>query len=54
MLDLLKEAGESNREFAKVSEITRAGEITGSDQSWGCNERRSQWGIARKIFVRSS
>ena len=30
VLDLLKEAGESNREFAKVSEITRAGEITGT------------------------
>jgi hypothetical protein len=30
VLDLLKEGGESNREFAKVSEITRAGEITGT------------------------
>jgi hypothetical protein len=30
VLDLLKEAGESNREFAKVSEFTRAGEITGT------------------------
>jgi hypothetical protein len=30
VLDLLKEAGESNREFAGVSEITRAGEITGT------------------------
>jgi hypothetical protein len=30
VLDLLKETGESNREFAKVSEITRAGEITGT------------------------
>jgi hypothetical protein len=30
VLELLKEGGESNREFAKVSEITRAGEITGT------------------------
>ena len=30
VLDLLKETGESNREFAGVSEITRAGEITGT------------------------
>jgi hypothetical protein len=30
VLDLLKEGGESNREFAKVSEITRAGGITGT------------------------
>ena len=30
VLDLMKEAGESNREFAGVSEITRAGEITGT------------------------
>jgi hypothetical protein len=30
VLDLLKETRESNREFAGVSEITRAGEITGT------------------------
>jgi hypothetical protein len=30
VLDLLKETQESNREFAGVSEITRAGEITGT------------------------
>lgn len=30
VLDLLKEAGESNREYAGVSEITRSGEITGT------------------------